>query len=333
MKKIYTILTVIIFTVTYSFAQPNITASNFNPVLGQAITYHTFTPTSLTPGSSGANQNWNFASTPNSGTVSFTYVTPASTPYGASFPSANLAANHNGAYEYQIANTNFLARAGAWASGVTIPYSDAENLIAFPFTYNSTYTDNFAATFVSSGYTFNRSGSVNGTADGYGTLVLPWGTLTNVLRIHTTENYQDVWAFGTINYSSDNYYWVKPGTHYFLYSLAALTANGSTSYGGSYIDQTSVGINQVDPGEVSLSIFPNPASENLSVHFNLRESVSVRISISNLLGQEVFSSEEGSIYAGNFEKAIDVSGLREGLYFLNIKMDDTITTSKLVINR
>src|SRR5688572_7682022 len=142
MKQLYALVIGIILMINYAYAQPVLTAANFNPVLGQDVTFHSFVPTSWMPSSAGANQTWNFASTPNQGTLSFTFVTPASTPYGALFPTANLASNQNGAYEYVITNSNYYARAGAWAAGVAIPFTDEEKFITFPFTYNNTYTDN-----------------------------------------------------------------------------------------------------------------------------------------------------------------------------------------------
>jgi hypothetical protein len=307
------------------------TAANFNPVIGQSLTYHTFTPTTLTPGSAGANQTWNFAGTSGTSTTSFTYVTPSSTPYGSSFPGSTVASNQNGAYDYLITNNNYMARKGVWASNIPIVYSDEETFITYPFTYSSSFNDNFAASFTS-GITFNRSGTINGTADGYGTLILPWGTVNNVLRIHITETYQDVSLAGTQNYSSDIYMWVVPNTHYYLYTLTALTSVGGTSYAGNYIDQASVGITEANPEEILLNTFPNPGTELLNIRYEAKSAAMVQYMVSNTIGQQIYSTEE-SISGGEINKTLDISAYPAGIYFLAIRMDDRNYIRRFVVNR
>ena len=333
MKKLYFIILSGLGYVNHSLAQPTMTAANFNPVVGQTTILHNHTPTTLAPGNSGANQTWNFASTPNLGTLNVAFMTPASTPYAASFPTANLANNQNGLYEYMITNNNFMARAGVYASGTTIPFSDEEKYMTFPMSYNGTYTDPFGGTFVSGGFTFTRSGTIEATADGYGTLILPWGTVTNVLRIYYIEDYQDVYAFGTIDYYSETYAWVKPGTHYFLYSMTRLNAAGNITYGGFYIDPLSVGIENIDAEEIMLSMYPNPASEILNVNFVNSDQAPVSYTVTNTLGQNVYTSDNGIQSPGPVEGKINVSEFPDGIYFLNITIGDKSNTSKFVVRK
>ena len=332
MKKIYSLLIGMFLMVNISIAQPTITAANFNPVIGQTLTYHTFTPVSLTPGNAGVNQTWNFAGTIGTATNTFTYVTPSSTPYGASFPGATVASNQNGAYDYMIANNSHLARKGVWASNIPIVYSDEQSIITYPFTYNSTFSDNFAATFTS-GITFNRSGTINGTADGYGTLILPWGTVNNVLRIHLTENYQDVSLAGTFTYSSDIYVWVVPNTHYYLYSLTALTTMGNTTYAGNYIDQASVGIAEASAAEINLNTFPNPATDLLKISYELKKSAEVEYTVTNLTGQVIESSVDANSGGVPISKSFDVSAYPAGFYFLSIRIADKNYVHKFAVSR
>jgi hypothetical protein len=90
--------------------------------------------------------------------------------------------------------------------------------------------------------------------------------------------------------------------------------------GGDY--ETSIGFLYVASGipvniselfnDNSIKIFPNPTSKELFIEMQNREDVN--ISVFNIFGQSVFTSrvqsENGSI---------DISGLRTGIYFVEIK--------------
>jgi hypothetical protein len=329
MRKLYTLL--FLLSWFYTSAQPSLNAANINPYVGLDVVTHLFTPTSLVPSTAGANQTWDFSTTPSQSVLSFTYTTPAATPYGASFPTANLANDQNGVYEYQIANPSYFARAGAWANGAPIAYSDEQKFLVYPFTFNDTFTDNFAATFTISGFTFNRSGSITATADGYGTIILPWGTLTDVLRVHYTEDYQDVYAFGTIIYSSDNYAWYKPGTHYFIYSLSAATSNGTTGYSGSYLDPVSLGIQDQSVSAMSLQVFPNPADDHIEVNFTTEHPGTYRVTILNALGEEVLNFAELKNATRSVIYNVDISTLSNGIYNLVVNAEGNNYSKKFVV--
>ncbi len=330
MNKLYSALSLALLAALPAIAQPSLTAANFNPTVGQNVSYHNFTPTTFTPGAAGANATWNFASTPNQSTVNFSYVTSASTPYGASFPGANLAANITGSYEYLNANAGFLARQGVYAGGTTLYYSDDQKILTYPFTYNSTLSDNFATTFTSGGYTFNRTGTTTATADGYGTLILPWGTLTNVLRVRYTETFQDVWIGGTINYSSTNYAWYKPGTHYYLFTLSESISPGGTQRSGSYINQTMVGIDDQANTNNALNVYPNPVLEELTLELDVKQNSSAKIEIKNMLGQVVYEKDTEQLVSGTQKQMIDFSNLATGMYTVTVRSDDKNYIQKVI---
>ena len=57
-------------------AQPTLVASTSNPVVNDAFTVYSFTPTANQQGSAGANQTWNFASLGSSTTLTSTMISP-----------------------------------------------------------------------------------------------------------------------------------------------------------------------------------------------------------------------------------------------------------------
>ncbi|MGA2296281.1 MAG: T9SS type A sorting domain-containing protein [FCB group bacterium] len=67
----------------------------------------------------------------------------------------------------------------------------------------------------------------------------------------------------------------------------------------------------------SLTIFPNPASNELKISYNLNANKYVTISIIDVLGNEVYSATEQGL-AGTNNSKIDLSVLPQGVYYLKL---------------
>jgi hypothetical protein len=317
-------------------AQPILTAAACNPVSGNVE--NIVNSSALSPGSAGANQTWNLAAM--SGTVTpTTYTTPASTPYAAAFPSANLStmAGANVYAYYKTSATAYQYYGLATTTNVKTIYSNPEDLIRFPFSYTNTYTDAYVAvtTNTASPNSYRR-GSTTVTADAYGTLTTPAGTFGGVMRVHFVQNYQDSANYsGTpfvTTYSNDEYMWYLNGNHIAIAAVFTLTTNfggsPSVSSGGSYLNNVVVGIEEQSSQLNSVSVFPNPAINHVNLSVNLTESQKVDIKLFNSLGAQVNAtvSAEGIVGANDFK--IDLSTLPEGIYFAQIHLDGNLSTTR-----
>jgi len=216
-------------------------------------------------------------------------------------------------------------------------YSNFEDWMHFPFTYNNTYTDTWSATFVSGGYNFTRSGSTTVTADSYGTLITPNGTYTNVLRVHFVQVYQDSTYIGTpyiITYNNDEYMWYKDGVHSALAAVFNLTTSASApSSGGIYLTG-SVGINELPNYITSYSVFPNPAIDKITINFTLTENKKVDILLFNSLGQKMEINQNTNGFQGLNSVQLNVATLPKGIYFAQVLLDGNIAvTKRFVINK
>jgi len=80
----------------------------------------------------------------------------------------------------------------------------------------------------------------------------------------------------------------------------------------------------------NLSIYPNPAKDFITIKFPSFSFSTSSVSICNNFGQVVYSG----IYPRGFEEeTMDVSGLNVGIYFLIVKTEDRVLTSKFQIIR
>jgi len=79
-----------------------------------------------------------------------------------------------------------------------------------------------------------------------------------------------------------------------------------------------------DRKESSFSIYPNPANNFISIDTDV--TAQVRVQILNYKGQVV--KEESLV---NVSSQINVSDLTSGIYFVNILINDSVSTEKLII--
>lgn len=332
MKNRYYLSLAFLGLFTINGTSQTITATGSTPLAGEVINF--VTTTYFAPGSAGAGQTWNFSSltgTPGTGT----YSAASSTPYAASFPSANLAFVNGTTYAYYNTSASAYQGYGSYSTSATMPYSNPEDILRFPFALSNTYTDPFVATFVSGGYTFLREGSTTVTADGTGTITTPSGTYTNVLRVHFVQNYTDSTSIAgnpyVITYNNDQYIWYKEGTHYAIAATYNLVSSAGTFTGGHYLVSTSLGMEETEEVMNNVSLFPNPASQTVNLNYTLENSSEVNISVFNIAGQEVYTEQLIEGMAGENHNEINVSLFEKGTYFVRFQSNESIVTKKLIV--
>ena len=303
-------------------AQPTLTASGTAPIVG----YTTFTIMNegFLEGPSGANQTWNFTSIGNISANADEYVTVASTPYASQFPNANLASS---SFSYFNSNITAFTLVGKVSpGGVVYNYSNGEDIMRFPFTYNDTYTDQWAVNFTS-GIDFFRTASTTVTADGYGTVITQNGTYDNALRFHFVQTYHDSSSAFELDYVNEQYLWYKEGIKEPLaFTSVFTTLGGNPSTSGGYATVT-VGVEETTISSAALNLFPNPATASISLSLNDEYIGNAKIIILNQLGQQVSAVESCNLMAANAMQ-IDVAHLRNGFYTLQIISDENAIINK-----
>ncbi len=81
----------------------------------------------------------------------------------------------------------------------------------------------------------------------------------------------------------------------------------------------------------SISIYPNPAADQLNVNFNIKESDQVRIALINLLGSKMLNDELGYLSGNSYQHRMNVSSLPEGIYILTINAGQSTISRKINI--
>jgi len=74
-----------------------------------------------------------------------------------------------------------------------------------------------------------------------------------------------------------------------------------------------------------ISIFPNPATDHITIEFKTDVNKNTTVTISNIQGQQLLKQS-----ISNINTTLDVSGLSSGIYFLRISSDEGFAVKKFV---
>jgi hypothetical protein len=77
--------------------------------------------------------------------------------------------------------------------------------------------------------------------------------------------------------------------------------------------------------------YPNPASNDVTIAFDLKANKNVKVSLVNLLGQEVISIVNSNFSAGANEVKFNVNNLSAGVYFYTMTVDGVSQSQKIMI--
>jgi hypothetical protein len=98
-----------------------------------------------------------------------------------------------------------------------------------------------------------------------------------------------------------------------------------------YIDFL-VGIEELDAADQGVTVYPNPAQDELNLTFTLDESGVVLYEVYNLSGQMILT-ESRAESQGIVRQNLDVNELSSGMYFLRILVDDQQVTKRFDIQK
>ena len=258
----------------YSFALPLLALSlsgsaqtlnqgNNAPVIGEVFSQHR--GTYIDPGAPGTGQSWDFSALQATTTLTSTIQAAASTPNGASFPGATVAASAGGGnYMYMKITSTGLENVGVYGSSTVMAYQNPELLLQYPCALNTTWTDSWSTTFVSGGFPIARAGTTTGLADGVGTVIMPYGTFNNVLRVKLTQQYSDdMGGMATVDYTCTNYYFCRGPTWRWSDQLPDRNDRGQhpTETYAAWLDASNVGITEAQRHATGMEVF-NPATDH-----------------------------------------------------------------------
>jgi hypothetical protein len=311
MKKLITLCSLIAAVAGDSIAQPIITSSITSSPIGTIDTAYAASAT-VAPGSGGAGITWNMSTLATIFAAKLTVANPATTPYASTFPSATFAVKVEGTtttYNYDRQSSMGVENVAITYGGVGVGTDYSPNLrmsVPFPFHYTDVARDTFQTTT-------SGQDTVRLTYDGYGTLITPFHTYTNVIRIKEES-------------SATNY-------HYSWYTVSpfVLIMNYSST-GNNYVivnaTPNSTGISST--AEVShVTVYPNPMWHKAILKTDAANGYrNASVTIADITGRVV-----KTIPVTSAETVIEKDGFAPGLYFYTVQNDGVkIANGTLAVN-
>jgi len=240
------------------FGQPTIEYQDPASYVGMVFTQY-YAEEGIDPGAAGAEVIWDFSVLPAATENSGTFFDAASSAYGEFYPLANFASCSGDNCSYIFSEESGFSDCGFHGIDWSIVMDDTKRIIQYPCNYGDTFTDAYHGLFTGTLF-YDRTGTVTVEADAWGTLIMPWGTVNNVLRVRTQEShYDDEEEFGI--YHSDSYAWYSPTTYSVILTSFTGWLNEDEPYAHitSYINGLDAGVNTMDTPD-DFAVYPNPAN-------------------------------------------------------------------------
>lgn len=327
MKKLNSILLLIAGIVAY--AQPSITKSAVDRV-GIATTFKAGdVPLTVTSGPSGANVTWNFSAYTGVNTsISTTNACPGQSNCFR-FPGANRVTKPSLSDTYDftsISDTEALmlgTYSGPTMGDVTMTYTDPLIDFKFPVTYLQQFTDNYQINTTGGLGNSTETGQVDYTVDGYGTIITPTGTYSNVLRIKRMRT--GTQTPGPFSYTNESYMWVSQSAGIvFNFAINTFTFNGTTNVtkSVSYPEAGALSTIETEIKKEEVSVYPNPGSDFITLASKERIKT---VKVTSLDGRIVLTAES--------PENIDISKLPKGGYILQGELKKGGSVSKKFIKK
>lgn len=111
------------------------------------------------------------------------------------------------------------------------------------------------------------------------------------------------------------------------YTLVATDANGCTVETTVIVDMVSSAFDAILAGKISL--FPNPASEQVNVRFELPQTMEVSMTLLDLTGRPVLPEFRESLSERTL--VLEMNGLSAGVYSLRIVADESVVIKRVIV--
>jgi hypothetical protein len=341
MKKVISIFVYIFLLPFAIFSQVILTDANI-PSISDLETEVSIDPTGCSPGDPGPDQKWTFTNFALRDSMKDNWINPQATPYFSTFPLSNVCLLDT-CYNYYVKDDTSIELIGLVTSNTVIKYTNPYTILTFPFTYNSAFSDSFAASVsIDSGF-INQTGYVAVTGDAYGVLTLPIGTFNNALRIKYIITTIDSSTTYQLSLKTVNtiYEWYIPGKKYYIFKI--MNTSSTVPGYGSWNTTTAF----YNPGSISTDVagsfnklplefnlnqnFPNPFNPATIISYQLGERVNVKLIVYDILGKEIKTLVSKIQDPGNYQVEFNAANLPSGEYFYRLEAGNFSESKKLVI--
>jgi hypothetical protein len=349
MKSLHFVGTILIFLgINYLPAQIIIDWTEIPHTLGTTWTKNSKNDATVALGSPGGPNTWNFTSQPMGTENCHSVIVPkASTPYPDSFPNANLVYSSledgDTTYLYMELTSSYLSTLGLCDTEIVMQYFPYDS-IPLPVHYEDSHNYHYGYEMVDGDITVKTEWYGHSTVDAYGTVTIPYGTFPCLRECSfdtcaMTTFYLGTPIYGdTITHISYKFVAENYGGVVCIFSHADETnPNYTDAEILERITNFSVGIEEFTTiHKNTFSCYPNPFSDCVEMNYALTNPSHVELTIYDSSGRLVKTLLDQHQQLGNY--SIQWSGKNEagnplpnGVYLYRLKIDNTVSTGKVLL--
>lgn len=337
MKKIY--LSIVTVLAAFSINAQTLTEANHSLVAGNVFTTYQCDSLAISAGASGAGALWNFASITTHSSIVNNYTAVANSNASYPMPGIAVASSTSNISYYKSSPTDLKYYGGNIVVGpvsASLIYTTAAVTAAYPMSLNTTSTSVTGGT-INVTVPLPQAGTFTGNsatiADGTGTLALPNGNFTSVLRVVTSQtiNFTAPLATGTVTQLNYDYYDLSTKASLFTISTSTVITSLSPAASSQTIVTrsvpTTVGIKEKKKSLIDLTVFPNPSST--SVNFTTESLEAKNVLVYDVTGKLV---EKTNFVDGKLK--LDVSEYTSGVYMYTVigNANETLKAGKITVS-
>jgi Secretion system C-terminal sorting domain len=326
-----------------------------NTVGTTSTSYFDSTTTIADIGNTGQS-SWDFSSLTPSWSYTTTCIDLSSSPYSGSFPNSTICRKYtvsimgfqsdnwlfnslddNGFYlDGNVTATQIIG----FSSATTTTYTPSEKQLKFPFTYGTSWTQDYSYSTASStgGPTVTTNVHLVNTVDAYGSLVLPGGTTVQALRMKREERSTTTSMVGQTSAHFIGYvFYTELGSSISVAAADTLQADHGVINvsGAGWVVGNVTGIKKINnssPTRFELSQnYPNPFNPTTTIRYQLPNNNLVTLKVYDVLGKELRTLVNEVQNIGSYEVTFDGNGLSSGIYFYRLVAGTYSETKKLVL--
>jgi hypothetical protein len=349
MKRSLLLTFIALFAAAFSYSQITITSGDM-PSPGDGYNYASDeNPTSVSPGSPGGNQSWDFTGLTEDFTSSTQFVTPGSTPFSSLFPEANLATNSaDTIFTYMHvdsdeANTLGLVIESEVTGNFVNNYVPGETFANFPLEYQDEWTDEYYwEFFVDPGvpgidsFRYKSDVTRESVVDAWGTVSIPMGTF-NALRINEMSTSIDstwakvagIWMLQFTATTTNYFYewWTNEAPVAPFVASMSSPDNFTTIDEVTWVKDVFVGVPEDNTDNVSATIYPNPASEHITIETGIEMETEIIImdNTGRVVAKEM-TDEKGVL-------KMSLPSLARGIYTFMAVFENEISSGRFIIDK
>lgn len=321
--------------------------SNRKPVIGDSFTRSEMDTSGVIEGASGENSIWDFSTVGATGQqLVAQYIHPSEAMGNSLFPDADIAVVYDElAYTFYNTDNNNVHALGIAGEDFSIRFSNAEKIAEYPFSFNSTFLDNFQSEYELGEGVINRRIGINQfTGDAYGTIILPDGSSHAALRVKIFRHSVDTTfvsgtPVSTIETRATTYEWYTIGSKYPVFGILYIETNTNgiitTSKQVGSNTETTTDVDDEPKQIVSrfdlFQNYPNPFNPSTKISWQSRVAGHQTLKIYNILGTEVATLVDEYKPAGSYEVDFDASNLSSGVYLYKLQSGGNIITKKMTL--